>query len=93
VKSVIAILKSRFLIADFVAGLSVAFILLPEAVAYAAIAHLPIQAAITGTIVGLISYAWFGGSAFAVVAPTSSEAALMTQCFLHDIERMAAINQ
>ncbi|TPQ27580.1 SulP family inorganic anion transporter [Methylomonas koyamae] len=69
--------KCRFLIADFVAGLSVAFILLPEAVAYAAIAHLPIQAAVTGAIVGLISYAWFGGSAFAVVAPTSSAAALL----------------
>lgn len=74
--------KRQVLIADFVAGLSVAFILLPEAVAYAAIAHLPIQAAITGAIVGLISYAWFGGSAFAVVAPTSSAAALLAAVVL-----------
>ena len=57
--------------------MSVAFILLPEAVAYAAIAHLPVEAAITGAIIGLLSYAWLGGSAFAIVAPTSSSAALL----------------
>ena len=45
------------LVADLVAGLSVAFILLPEAVAYAAIAHLTIQAAITAALIGLVVYA------------------------------------
>lgn len=69
-------------IADLVAGLSVAFILLPEAVAYAGIAHLPIQAAITGAIIGLISYACIGSSPFAVVAPTSSAAALLAAVVL-----------
>jgi MFS superfamily sulfate permease-like transporter len=69
-------------LADLIAGLSVAFILLPEAVAYSAIAHLPIQSAITGAIVGLISYAWLGGSAFAIVAPTSSAAALLAAIIL-----------
>ncbi len=70
------------LLADAVAGLSVAFILLPEAVAYAAIAHLTIQAAITAALVGLICYAWLGGSHFAVVAPTSSAAALLAAVVL-----------
>ncbi|MBD9356283.1 SulP family inorganic anion transporter [Methylomonas albis] len=72
----------KLLIADFIAGLSVAFILLPEAVAYAGIAHLPIQAAITGAIVGLFSYGCVGGSPFAVVAPTSSAAALLAAVVL-----------
>ena len=68
--------------ADTVAGLSVAFILLPEAVAYAAIAHLTIQAAITAALVGLICYAWLGSSHFAIVAPTSSAAALLAAVVL-----------
>jgi len=68
--------------ADTVAGLSVAFILLPEAVAYAAIAHLTIQAAITAALVGLLCYAWLGSSHFAIVAPTSSAAALLAAVVL-----------
>jgi MFS superfamily sulfate permease-like transporter len=70
------------LLADVVAGLSVASILLPEAVAYAAIAHLTIQHAITAVLVGLLCYAWLGGSQFAIVAPTSSAAALMAAVVL-----------
>lgn len=68
---------NRTLIADVIAGLSVASILLPEAVAYAAIAHLSIQHAITAVLAGLLCYACLGGSPFAIVAPTSSAAALM----------------
>ena len=69
-------------LADIIAGLSVVSILLPEAVAYAAIAHLSIQHAITAVLVGLICYACLGGSQFAVVAPTSSAAALMAAVVL-----------
>lgn len=61
---------------DVVSGLCVAGLLLPEAVAYAGLAHLPVVHALTATIVGLAVYALFGGSRFAVVAPTSSTAAL-----------------
>jgi sulfate permease, SulP family len=80
------------LLADVVAGLSVASILLPEAVAYAAIAHLTIQHAITAVLVGLLCYAWLGGSQFAVVAPTSSAAALMAAVVvsLHPVDDIAA---
>ena len=74
--------RQTLLIADIVAGLSVASILLPEAVAYAAIAHLPIQHAIIGLLVGLVCYACLGGSQFAIVAPTSSAAALMAAVVL-----------
>ena len=82
----------RLLVADVVAGLSVAFILLPEAVAYAAIAHLTIQAAITAALVGLICYAWLGNSHFAIVAPTSSAAALLAAVVLslHPVDSSAA---
>ncbi|MDI1293011.1 MAG: SulP family inorganic anion transporter [Methylobacter sp.] len=73
---------TRLSLADAVAGLSVAFILLPEAVAYAAIAHLPIQHAITAALVGLICYAWLGKSHFAIVTPTSSAAALLAAVVL-----------
>lgn len=81
-KYAVSLPRKRVLAADAVAGLSVAFILLPEAVAYAAIAHLTIQAAITAALVGLICYAWLGGSHFAVVAPTSSAAALLAAVVL-----------
>ncbi|MCX7085434.1 MAG: SulP family inorganic anion transporter [Methylococcales bacterium] len=72
----------HLLLADLVAGLSVAFILLPEAVAYAAIAHLTIQAAITAALLGLMIYAFLGESPYAIVAPTSSAAALLAAVVL-----------
>ena len=80
------------MLADVVAGLSVAFILLPEAVAYAAIAHLTIQAAITAALVGLMCYAWLGKSQFAIVSPTSSAAALLAAVVLslHPVDGNAA---
>lgn len=64
------------------AGLCVASVLLPQAVAYAAIAHLGIQHAIIALLVGLVCYAALGGSRFAVVAPTSSTAALLAAAVL-----------
>ncbi len=71
-----------FRAADLLAGLSVASILLPEAVAYAAIAHLPIQAAISAMLVGLLCYAVLGASRFAIVSPTSSSATLVAAAAL-----------
>lgn len=62
---------------DVVAGLSVAGLLLPEAVAYAGIAGLPAGRAVAAAIVAPLAYAAFGGSRFAVVSPTSSSAAIL----------------
>ena len=59
------------------AGISVAGILLPSAIAYAAIAGLTPDRAIVATIMGLLVYACVGGSRFAMVAPTSSSAAIL----------------
>ncbi len=62
---------------DVVAGVSVAGLLLPEAVAYAGIAGLPPQAGVIGLMAGLLCYAALGRSPVAVVAATSSSAAVL----------------
>ena len=67
---------------DLTAGLCVAGLLIPEAVAYAGLAHLPVVNALTATMIGLAIYVLFGGSRFAIVAPTSSTATLASAAAL-----------
>ena len=67
---------------DLTAGLCVAGLLIPEAVAYAGLARLPVVHALTATVTGLFIYAVFGGSRFAIVAPTSSTATLAAAAVL-----------
>ncbi len=67
---------------DALAGISVAGLLLPSAIAYAAIAGLSPDHAIIATIVGLGVYALLGRSRFAMVAPTSSAAAILAALIL-----------
>ncbi|HEX7439881.1 MAG TPA: SulP family inorganic anion transporter [Caldimonas sp.] len=67
---------------DLGAGLCVAGLLIPEAVAYAGLAHLPAVHALAATLTGLAIYAVFGGSRFAIVAPTSSTATLAAAAVL-----------
>lgn len=62
---------------DIVSGLSVAGLLLPEAVAYATIAGLPPGRAVYAAVAGCFVYAWIGRSRFAVVSATSSSAAIL----------------
>jgi SulP family sulfate permease len=64
-------------IADVLAALSIAGLLLPEAVAYSGLANLPPQAGVIGLFAGLICYGLFGRSRFAIVSATSSSAAVM----------------
>ena len=61
---------------ELLAGVSVAGVLLPEAVAYASIAGVQPMHAMLAALVGLSIYALFGTSRFAMVAPTSSAAAV-----------------
>lgn len=68
--------KSSFAL-DAVAGLSIAGLLLPEAVAYSGIANLPPQAGIVALFAGLACYGLFGTSRFAIVSATSSSAAVL----------------
>jgi MFS superfamily sulfate permease-like transporter len=62
---------------DVVAGLSLAGLLLPEAVAYSTIAGLPPQAGILALFAGLFCYGLLGTSRFAIVSATSSSAAVL----------------
>lgn len=62
---------------DLIAGLSVAGLMLPEAVAYASIAGLPPQRAIFAAIAGCLAYTAVGRSRFAIISPTSSSAAIL----------------
>lgn len=62
---------------DASAGLSIAGLLLPEAVAYASIANLSPQAGILALFVGLLCYGLLGSSRFAIVSATSSSAAVL----------------
>lgn len=63
--------------ADLVAGVSIAGLLLPEAVAYSGLAGLPPQAGVIGLFAGLFVYGLFGSSRFAIVSATSSAAAVL----------------
>jgi SulP family sulfate permease len=63
--------------ADILAALSIAGLLLPEAVAYSGLANLPPQAGVIGLFAGLLCYGLAGRSRFAIVSATSSSAAVM----------------
>lgn len=63
--------------ADLVAGVSIAGLLLPEAIAYAAIAGFAPQAGVVALLVGLLVYGVAGSSRFAVVSATSSSATVL----------------
>ncbi|MEL0027682.1 MAG: SulP family inorganic anion transporter [Perlucidibaca sp.] len=63
--------------ADILAGLAIAGLLLPEAVAYAGLAGLPPQAGVVALFTGLLTYALLGTSRFAIVSATSSSAVVL----------------
>jgi sulfate permease, SulP family len=63
--------------ADLLAALSIAGLLLPEAVAYSGVANLPPQAGVLALFAGLICYGLIGHSRIAIVSATSSSAAVL----------------
>ena len=63
--------------ADLIAGISIAGLMLPEAVAYAGIAGLGPGRAVLAAIAGCLVYALAGRSRFAIVSPTSASAAIL----------------
>jgi MFS superfamily sulfate permease-like transporter len=72
----------EFNLADALAGLSLAGLLLPEAVAYSGLANLPPQAGVIGLFAGLTCYALIGRSRYALVTATSSSAAVLAAATL-----------
>ena len=83
------------LAADVVAGVSMAGLLLPEAVAYSGIAGMPPQAGVLALFAGLLVYGLVGRSRFAIVSATSSAAAVLGAATLslaeHDAPLRAAL--
>ncbi len=75
-------MTSRASLADLLAGLSIAGLLLPEAVAYSGVANLPPQAGVIALFAGLVCYALIGRSRFAIVSATSSSAAVLASAML-----------
>lgn len=67
---------------DLLAGLSIAGLLLPEAVAYSGVANLPPQAGVIALFAGLIGYGLIGRSRYAIVTATSSSAAVLASAML-----------
>ncbi len=65
------------LLADLLAALSISGLLIPEAVAYSALAGLPPQAGVMALIAGLVCYGLTGSSRYAIVSATSSSAAVL----------------
>lgn len=61
---------------DLIAGISVAALLIPESLAYAAIAGVPPEVGLYAAPLALVSYAIFGGSRVLVMATASSVAAV-----------------
>jgi sulfate permease, SulP family len=70
-------LKRVVAAADVLAALSIAGLLLAQAVAYSELANLPPQAGVIGLVAGLICYGLLGRSRFAIVSATSSSAAVL----------------
>lgn len=70
------------LTANLIAGLAIAGLLLPEAVAYSSIAHMPPQMGVIALFAGLVAYGLIGKSRFAIVSATSSSAAVMAAATL-----------
>src|ERR1700684_781384 len=68
--------------ADALVGLAPAGLLWPEAVAYSGLANLPPQAGVIGLFAGLVCYAVFGRSRYAIVTATSSSAAVLAAATL-----------
>src|SRR6516225_5095287 len=68
---------TRTTVPDILAGLSIAGLLLPEAVAYSGLAGLPPQAGVVALFAGLVCYGLIGSSRFAIVTATSSSAAVL----------------
>jgi sulfate permease, SulP family len=78
---------------DLAAGLSVAAVSLPSAIAYPAIAGLPTEVGFFATILALVAYAMFGPSRQLIVGPDAATcimlASVLTSLGAVDIGRLS----
>ena len=75
-------MTTRTTVPDLLAGLSIAGLLLPEAVAYSGLAGLPPQAGVIALFAGLVCYGLLGRSRYAIVTATSSSATVLASATL-----------
>ena len=75
-------MSAKLPVADLLAGLSIAGLLLPEAVAYSGLASLPPQAGVIAMFAGLLCYGLIGRSPYAIVTATSSSAAVLASALV-----------
>jgi MFS superfamily sulfate permease-like transporter len=75
-------MSAKLPVADLLAGLSIAGLLLPEAVAYSGLASLPPQAGVIALFAGLVCYGLIGRSPYAIVTATSSSAAVLASALV-----------
>lgn len=68
--------RQRWLLSDVIAGLSAGAVVVPQAMAYATIANLPVQIGLYTCIVPMLVYALLGGSRAMSVSTTSTIATL-----------------
>jgi sulfate permease, SulP family len=69
--------EARWFRADIIAGLTLCGILVPEGIAYAALARAPVQAGLYTLLGSLVVYALLGTTRQAVSAPTSGSSIMM----------------
>src|ERR1700739_2928185 len=75
-------MKTRAHLPDLLAGLSIAGLLVPEAVAYSGLAGLPPQAGLIALLAGLIGERLLGSSRLAIVSAPSASAAVFASATL-----------
>ena len=66
----------NWLSADFIAGLSVWALLIPQGIAYASVAGIPSQYGLYAALGGLTGYAFFGSAKQVVTGPSATVAAV-----------------
>lgn len=74
--STLAGYQRKWLVKDLVAGLSAGAVVIPQGMAYATIANLPVQVGLYTCIVPMLVYAFLGGSRAMSVSTTSTIATL-----------------
>jgi high affinity sulfate transporter 1 len=71
--------KTHYLINDFASGLTVALMTIPQGLAYARVADLPIQYGLYGSFLAVIIYCFFGTSKDITLGPATITAMLVGQ--------------
>ena len=85
--------RREWLKLDFAAGLSVAAVSLPSAIAYPAIAGLPTEIGFFATILALVAYAIFGPSRQLIVGPDAATCIMLASVLEHFPIRLRRIQR